>query len=49
MEKIIKSINDDEINLSKVGIFYNKDNSKAKKQLTILMPYWKQKVLKQKF
>ena len=31
MEKIIKSINDDEINLSKVGIFYNKDNSKAKK------------------
>lgn len=31
MEKIIKSINDDEINLFKVGIFYNKDNSKAKK------------------
>ena len=31
MEKVIKSINDDEINLSKVGIFYNHDNSKAKK------------------
>ena len=30
MTGIIKSVCGDEINLSKVGIFYNKDNQKAK-------------------
>lgn len=30
MSDIIKSINDDEINISEVGVFYNNDNQKAK-------------------
>ena len=29
MQSIIKSVNGDEINLSKTGVFYNKENQKA--------------------
>ena len=43
MEKVIKSINDDVINLSMVGIFYNEDNENAKKTAEDLSALLKEK------
>ena len=43
MEKVIKSINDDVINLSMVGIFYNDDNENAKKTAEDLSALLKEK------